>query len=77
MADKTTNLGLILTPRNSATKTFIDYRMELSGDENSNMMIIDSEIAALKTLLENYNGGAITWGMLKNGFGAVQAVSEE
>ena len=71
MADKTTNLGLILTSRDSATKTFIEYRMELSGDEYSNMIIIDSEIAALKTLLKNYSGGAITWGMLKNGLGAV------
>lgn len=69
MAEKTTNLGLHLIPRNTTAKTFQEFRMELAGDESSNMMILDEEIAALKAIFAAYNGGAITWGMLKNGFG--------
>jgi hypothetical protein len=71
MSDKKTeNIGLHLTPLSSGDKTFQEFRMELAGDEASNMIIIDREIAALKALLASYKGGAITWGMLKDGFSA-------
>ena len=77
MADKTANLGLTLTPRDATTKSFQEFRMELAGTESSNMIILDTEIAALKTLLAGYKGGVVTWGMLKNGFGAAQAADTE
>lgn len=70
MMSKSPNIGLTLTPASDKSKTFIKFRTELAGeDSGSNMMIIDSEIAALKDAINNISLQPFTWGMLKNGFG--------
>ena len=69
---KSPNINLSLTPRSEGSKKFIDFRTELAGDsEESNMMIIDNEIAAIKKRCDGYDGvheAPFTWGMLKSGF---------
>lgn len=43
------NIGLTLTPLSETTKTFQEWRRQLSGDgDGSNMMIIDREIGEIK-----------------------------
>lgn len=74
---KSPNIGLTLTPYSESSKKFIDFRTELAGDgEDSNMMIIDSEIGILKTQAETISGTPFTWGMLKGGFSS-PVTSEE
>ena len=61
---KSPNIGLTLTPQTESTKRFLDFRTELAGDtEDSNMMIIDTEIGAvyercdgIDADIENTNG---------------------
>lgn len=49
MSELTPNLGLALTPADDQTKTFKAFRDELAGNgQNSNMMILDTEIGELK-----------------------------
>lgn len=53
---KSPNIGLNLTPNSENTKTFIDFRTELAGDEDdSNMMIIDAEIGKISSDIEIIN----------------------
>lgn len=61
-------LGLTLTPASEDSKTFLDFRTELSGDQStSNMMILDTEVGNLKEKCEEYDTHPFTWGMLKSG----------
>lgn len=51
---KSPNIGLHLVPASDDTKYFKDWRVEMSGDdETSNMMIIDSEIQGIKSKMSS------------------------
>lgn len=65
---KSPNLGLTLTSESESDKKFKDFRKEIAGDgDDSNMMIIDTEVGAIKQQYEELNTKPFTWGMLKNG----------
>lgn len=65
---KSPKLNLNLTAEADGTKTFLDFRKELAGDEStSNMMILDKEVGSLKEKMAQYESTGLTWGMLKNG----------
>lgn len=69
---KSPKLGLTLTPASESTKRFVDFRTELAGDSpESNMMILDKEVGKVIDRCEEYDTKPFTWGMLKNGFGAI------
>lgn len=64
---KSPNIGLTLTPSSDNEKKFLAFRTEIAGDsDESNMMILDKEIAALKAQY-GVLVTQITWGHLKNG----------
>lgn len=66
----TPNIGLTTTALTDTTKTFRTFRNELAGTAStSNMMIIDTEVGALKTWKSGLNQSPLTWGMLKYGLG--------
>lgn len=66
---KSPNLGLHLTPE-TTDENFLDWRLAENGDgEDSNMMILDTEVGAVKERQESIDSTPITWAMLKNGLG--------
>lgn len=68
---KSPKLGLTLTPE-ATDIHFLDWRLAENGDgEDSNMMILDAEVGAVKERQESIDGTPITWAMLKNGLGFV------
>lgn len=65
---KSPKLGLNLTPASESLKNFVVFRTELAGDaSDSNMMILDTEVGAIKEQCEKISSQNFTWGMLKNG----------
>lgn len=66
---KSPKLGLHLTPE-TTDESFIDWRLAENGDgDDSNMMILDTAVGAVKERQENIDSTPITWAMLKNGLG--------
>lgn len=70
---KSPNLGLNLTPE-TTDKSFIDWRLEENGEgTESNMMILDTEVGAVKDRQTSIDSTPVTWAMLKNGLGFTQS----